>query len=131
MFRALVLHKDEAGFRAGIESLDDSRLPPLAEGDVRVAVEYSTLNYKDGLALTNKGPVVRAWPMVPGIDGAGTVLESRHARWHVGDAVRAGRRRPGAAALGIYRAAGDGRRHRGLHRDAQRAGARAPWPQGR
>ena len=87
MFRALVLHKDEAGFRAGIESLDDARLPALAEGEVRVAVEYSTLNYKDGLALTNHGPVVRTWPMLPGIDGACTVLESRHPRWQPGDRV--------------------------------------------
>jgi acrylyl-CoA reductase (NADPH) len=87
MFKALVLHKDDGGFRAGIESLDDSRLPALGDGDVLVGVEYSTLNYKDGLALTNKGPVVRAWPMVPGIDGAGTVLESRHPRWQVGDRV--------------------------------------------
>ena len=87
MFRALVLHKDDAGFRAGLESLDEARLPPLGDGDVRVAVEYSSLNYKDGLALTNKGPVVRSWPMVPGIDGAGTVLESRHARWQAGDRV--------------------------------------------
>ena len=87
MFRALLLQKDEAGFRVGVESLDDARLAPLAEGDVRIAVEYSTLNYKDGLALTNKGPVVRLWPMVPGIDGAGTVLESRHPKWQVGDHV--------------------------------------------
>jgi acrylyl-CoA reductase (NADPH) len=87
MFRALVLHKDEAGFRAGIESLDDGRLPALAEGAVLVAVEYSTVNYKDGLALTNKGPVVRTWPMVPGIDGAGTVIDSRHPRWQSGDHV--------------------------------------------
>jgi acrylyl-CoA reductase (NADPH) len=87
MFRALVLHKDEAGFRAGLETLDEARLAPLGEGDVRIAVEYSTLNYKDGLALTNKGPVVRTWPMVPGIDGAGSVLESRHPRWQPGDRV--------------------------------------------
>jgi acrylyl-CoA reductase (NADPH) len=87
MFRALVLHKDETGFRAGLERLDDERLSPLADVDVRLAVEYSTLNYKDGLALTNKGPVVRAWPMVPGIDGAGVVLESRNPRWQAGDRV--------------------------------------------
>ena len=87
MFKALVLHKDDAGFRAGIESLDDTRLAPLGDGDVRIAVDYSTLNYKDGLALTNKGPVVRLWPMVPGIDGAGTVLESRSSRWQAGDRV--------------------------------------------
>ena len=87
MFRALVLHKDEAGFRAGLETLDDSRLAALAVGDVRIAVDYSTLNFKDGLALTNQGPVVRLWPMVPGIDGAGTVVESRHPRWQAGDRV--------------------------------------------
>jgi acrylyl-CoA reductase (NADPH) len=54
---------------------------------VLVAVEASSLNYKDGLAITNRGPVVRRWPMVPGIDGAGTVLESRHPRWQAGDRV--------------------------------------------
>jgi acrylyl-CoA reductase (NADPH) len=87
MFNALWLQKDDTGFRAGVETLADDRLPALADGDVLVAVEYSTLNYKDGLALTNKGPVVRAWPMVPGIDGAGTVIESRHAKWKAGDSV--------------------------------------------
>jgi acrylyl-CoA reductase (NADPH) len=54
---------------------------------VLVQVEHSTLNYKDALALTNRGPVVRNWPMVPGIDGAGTVLESSHPRWKAGDRV--------------------------------------------
>jgi acrylyl-CoA reductase (NADPH) len=87
MFKALWLTKDDGGFRAAIESLADDRLPALGEGDVKVAVEYSTLNYKDGLALTNKSPVVRTWPMVPGIDGAGTVLESRDAKWRAGDRV--------------------------------------------
>ena len=87
MFNAVLLHKDDAGFRAGVESLDDERLPALAEGEVKVGIEYSTLNYKDGLALTNRGPVVRVWPMVPGIDGAGTVLESRHPKWRAGDRV--------------------------------------------
>lgn len=87
MFEAVYLQKDDAGFRAGIENLPDERLPALGDGDVQLAVEYSTLNYKDGLALTNRGPVVRTWPMVPGIDGAGTVLESRHPKWHAGDRV--------------------------------------------
>lgn len=87
MFNALWLQKDDAGFRASVESLTDERLPALADGDVLLAVEYSTLNYKDGLALTNRGPVVRLWPMVPGIDGAGTVIESRHSKWKVGDRV--------------------------------------------
>ncbi len=82
MFKALLLEKDDSGFRAGLTTLDEARLPAA---DVLVRPEYSTLNYKDGLALTNKSPVVRAWPMVPGIDGAGTVLESAHPAWKPGD----------------------------------------------
>jgi acrylyl-CoA reductase (NADPH) len=82
MFKALLLEKDDAGFRAGITTLDESRLPA---GDVLVQPACSTLNFKDGLALTNKSPVVRLWPMVPGIDGAGTVLESSHPDWKPGD----------------------------------------------
>jgi len=81
MFNALVLDNAN-GFSASVQQLDESRLPP---GDVTVAVEYSTLNYKDGLAITNKGPVVRHWPMVAGIDGAGTVIESSHSGWKAGD----------------------------------------------
>ena len=81
MFKALVLDNSK-GFAASIEQLDESRLPA---GDVLVAVSHSTLNYKDGLAITNKGPVVRNWPMVAGIDGAGTVLESSHPQWKTGD----------------------------------------------
>lgn len=82
MFKALQLDKSDAGFSAAVVQLDESQLPP---GDVLAQIEYSTLNYKDGLAITNKGPVVRAWPMVAGIDGAGTVLESTHPRWRAGD----------------------------------------------
>lgn len=83
--RALMLEKDAAGaFRASVQSLDPSALPP---GDVRVAIEYSTLNYKDGLAITQKAPVVRSWPMVAGIDGAGTVLHSEHPAFKPGDRV--------------------------------------------
>jgi acrylyl-CoA reductase (NADPH) len=86
MTRALWLDKDAAGaFSASLRTLEAG--PALAEGEVRLAVEYSTLNYKDGLAITNKGPVVRTWPMVPGIDGAGRVIESRHAQWQPGDRV--------------------------------------------
>jgi acrylyl-CoA reductase (NADPH) len=84
MFKALLLEKEDAGFRAGVTQLDEARLPA---GDVTVAIDYSTLNYKDGLAITNKAPVVRAWPMVPGIDGAGRVLESTHPDWKAGDRV--------------------------------------------
>ena len=84
MFQALLLEKDEAGFRADVQSIDETRLP---DADVLVRIEHSTLNYKDGLAITNKGPIVRAWPMVAGIDGAGTVLQSRHADWKAGDRV--------------------------------------------
>lgn len=82
MFQALLLEKNDAGFHATLTAVDESRLPVA---DVLVAPEYSTLNYKDGLALTNRSPVVRAWPMVPGIDGAGTVLESSHPAWRPGD----------------------------------------------
>ena len=81
MFRALLLEK-EPTFQASVQSLDESRLP---EGDVHVKVAYSTLNYKDGLAITNKSPVVRLWPMVAGIDGAGTVMSSSHPNWKAGD----------------------------------------------
>lgn len=82
MFKALLLDNAN-GFQVSLQDLDESRLPA---GDVTVAVQYSTLNYKDGLALCNKGPVVRSWPMVAGIDGAGTVLASSHPAWKAGDA---------------------------------------------
>ena len=82
MFQALVLEKDPE-FRAAVRAVDDSFLP---EGDVTVAVDYSTLNFKDGLAITNRSPVVRSWPMVAGIDGSGTVLESSAPQWKPGDA---------------------------------------------
>jgi len=82
MFKALMLDNAN-GFTASLQQIDEARLPA---GDVTVAVQYSTLNYKDGLALCNKGPVVRSWPMVAGIDGAGTVLESSHPAWKAGDA---------------------------------------------
>ncbi|MBL8340394.1 MAG: oxidoreductase [Rubrivivax sp.] len=85
MFKALLLEKDDAGFRAGVTTLDEARLPAAGDGMVLVQPEYSTINYKDGLALTNRSPVVRSWPMVPGIDGAGTVLESQHPAWQPGD----------------------------------------------
>jgi len=84
MFNAILLEKPESGFTAGLTQLDDSQLP---EGDVTVRVDYSTLNYKDGLAITNRSPVVRKWPMVPGVDFAGTVEASSHPDWQEGDKV--------------------------------------------
>ena len=87
MFKALWLEKDDSGFRASVRDVDAAAWPALADGEVQIAVDASTLNYKDGLAITNKGPVVRLWPLVPGIDGAGTVIESRHAAWKGGDRV--------------------------------------------
>src|SRR5438132_13998788 len=80
-FQALVLQKDPQ-FSAQVREVGDSFLP---EGDVTGAVDYSTLNYKDGLAITNKSPVVRTWPMVAGIDGAGSVLESSAPGWKAND----------------------------------------------
>ena len=83
--RALMLEKDAAGaFSAAVKDIDPAALPA---GDVRVAIEYSTLNYKDGLAITQKGPVVRTWPMVAGIDGAGVVISSEHPGFKAGDRV--------------------------------------------
>jgi acrylyl-CoA reductase (NADPH) len=85
MFKAILITKDDArGYKAELQQVDDSVLP---EGDVTVRVEWSTLNYKDGLAITGKSPVVRRFPMVPGIDFAGTVMASSNAAWKVGDQV--------------------------------------------
>lgn len=84
MFDAILIEKDEAGYRARNTRLDEAQLP---EGNVTVRVDYSTLNYKDGLAITGKSPVVRQFPMVPGIDLAGTVETSSHPDYKVGDAV--------------------------------------------
>lgn len=81
MFKALLLDNAN-GFSASLQEIDEARLPA---GEVTVSVAYSTLNYKDGLAITNKGPVVRQWPMVAGIDGAGTVIEASHPLWKAGD----------------------------------------------
>jgi len=85
LFKTLLLEKNDGVFSARVTEIDESRLPSSEQGDVLVQPEYSTLNFKDGLALTNRSPVVRTWPMVPGIDGAGTVLESRHPDWKPGD----------------------------------------------
>lgn len=86
MFKAVFLQKNEQGeFKASVQELDESQLP--GSGDVLVQISHSTLNYKDGLAICNKSPVVRQWPMVAGIDGAGTVLESAHSGFKPGDEV--------------------------------------------
>ena len=84
MFKAILLEQDGTQTKARVAELDEARLP---EGDVTVAVEYSTLNYKDGLAITGRSPVVRTWPMVPGIDFAGTVEASTNSRFSAGDKV--------------------------------------------
>lgn len=82
--RALLLNNEEGEFSCNVVELGEDALP---EGEVLVAVEYSTLNYKDGLAITNTSPVVRSWPMVPGVDLAGTVLNSSQDRYKIGDRV--------------------------------------------
>ena len=85
MFKAILITKDDtSGYKAALQQVDDAVLP---EGDVTVRVEWSTLNYKDGLAITGKSPVVRRFPMVPGIDFAGTVTASSNPDWKVGDQV--------------------------------------------
>ncbi len=84
MFNAIVIDKSDDGQKASVQQLDEAQLP---EGDVTIDVAFSTLNYKDGLAITGRSPVVRKFPMVPGIDLAGTVRTSSHADWQAGDAV--------------------------------------------
>ncbi|MCB1394519.1 MAG: oxidoreductase [Rhodobacteraceae bacterium] len=100
MFKALVVEKDEAGAtHASVQTLEDDRLPA---GDVTVAVEYSTLNYKDGLCLTSGGGLVRNYPHVPGIDFAGTVEASDDPRYRPGDTVILTGWRVGEAHWGGY-----------------------------
>ncbi len=84
-FKALLVSRDEAKVQSvnRVEMTEDE----LMDGDVTVAVEASTVNYKDGLAITGKAPVVRRWPMIPGIDFAGTVVSSSHPDWTAGDKV--------------------------------------------
>ncbi len=84
MFKALVIEKDDAGYRAGVKTVDDDALPA---GEVLVRVEWSTLNYKDGLAITGKSPVVRRFPLHAGIDFAGVVEASEDERFKPGDRV--------------------------------------------
>jgi acrylyl-CoA reductase (NADPH) len=84
MFNAILVEREPPPYRASLKKLDESQLPA---GDVTVRVEYSTLNYKDALAITGKGPVVRQFPLVPGIDFAGTVVESSNPAYKSGDKV--------------------------------------------
>ena len=84
MFKGILIEKDEQGYRSSVKDIDDSVLP---EGDVTIKVAYSTLNYKDALAITGKGPVVRSFPMVPGIDLVGTVEQSDSKQFKIGDHV--------------------------------------------
>jgi acrylyl-CoA reductase (NADPH) len=83
-FKAVLVEKDESGQKVSLRDFDES---DLMDGDVTVRVTHSTLNYKDGLALTGKAPVVRRFPMIPGIDFAGTVESSTHPDFKSGDAV--------------------------------------------
>lgn len=84
MFKAILVNKDDQGYHAEVSNLQEAALP---EGDVTVKVLYSTLNYKDGLAITGKGPVVRSFPMIPGIDFAGEVIASSSPDYKSGDMV--------------------------------------------
>ena len=83
-FKAVVIEKTDGGTKAALTDFDEAN---LMDGDVTVRVGYSTLNYKDGLALTGKAPVVRRFPMIAGIDFAGTVESSSHPAWKPGDKV--------------------------------------------
>jgi acrylyl-CoA reductase (NADPH) len=84
MFKGILINKDDNGYRAELTDIDDAQLP---EGNVTVRVSHSTLNYKDGLAITGKGPIVRQFPMVPGVDLAGTVEDSSDPDFKPGDQV--------------------------------------------
>lgn len=84
MFSGILIDKTDSGQSVSVTDLDEAQLP---DGDVSVDVGYSTLNYKDGLAITGRSPVVRTFPMVPGIDLAGTVTASSHPDWQTGDRV--------------------------------------------
>jgi acrylyl-CoA reductase (NADPH) len=84
MFKGILIEKDDDGYRAAVQQIDDSVLP---EGDVMINVEYSTLNYKDALAITGKAPVIRKFPMIPGIDLVGTIESSDTDKFKVGDKV--------------------------------------------
>ncbi|MET4724043.1 acrylyl-CoA reductase (NADPH) [Bradyrhizobium japonicum] len=98
-FKAIRIDKADKGTTAALTQFDDSE---LMDGDVTVRVEWSTLNYKDGLALTGKAPVVRRFPMIAGIDFAGTVETSAHPQWKAGDRVVCTGWGMGETHLGAY-----------------------------
>ena len=146
-FKAIVVEKADKGQTVSLTEFDEAG---LMDGDVTVRVDWSTINYKDGLAITGKAPVVRRFPMIPGIDFAGEVEASSHPDWKPGDKVILNGWGTGETHLGAYaekarvkgqwlvrlpasheRARRDGDRHRGLHRDAGGDGARAARPQAR
>ena len=136
-FQALVARQDDDRIEASVETLQESDLPP---GEVTIRVHYSSVNYKDALALTPKGGVVRDYPIVPGIDLTGEVVASESDEFTVGDtsagtrlrdrhrqARRLRRIRPATGGLGgqtrlAEPARGCGHRHCGLHRGDERAG---------
>ena len=99
MFRAIVIDKADAGQTVRLTEFDEK---DLMDGDVTVRVEYSTVNYKDGLAITGKAPVVRRFPMIAGIDFAGTVESSSHPNWKPGDKVILNGWGLGETHLGAY-----------------------------
>ncbi|MET4418917.1 MDR family oxidoreductase [Bradyrhizobium sp. RT3a] len=98
-FKAIRIDKADKGTAATLTQFDES---DLMDGDVTVRVEWSALNYKDGLALTGKSPVVRRFPMIPGIDLAGTVEQSLHPHWRAGDKVICNGWGLGETHLGAY-----------------------------
>ncbi|HKA72935.1 MAG TPA: MDR family oxidoreductase [Xanthobacteraceae bacterium] len=98
-FRAILIRKTDDGQSVGLTDFDEK---DLMDGDVTVRVEWSSLNYKDGLALTGKAPVVRRFPMIPGIDLAGMVEASQHADWKPGDRVIVNGWGLGETHLGAY-----------------------------
>jgi acrylyl-CoA reductase (NADPH) len=98
-FKAIVIEKGEGGQTVALKDFDDK---DLMDGDVTVRVEHSTINYKDGLAITGKAPVVRRFPMIAGVDFAGVVEQSSHPSWKAGDAVICNGWGMGETHLGAY-----------------------------
>jgi len=86
-FNAIVINKTESAYTAELHSVDETLLTTTGEQDVLVKVDYSTINYKDGLAITGKSPIIRKFPVIPGIDFAGTVEASDHPLFKIGDSV--------------------------------------------